>query len=154
MGIIERVVELEKAEKMHYLPHQAVIRKEVTATKVRIVYDAFAKENKSGTSLNDCLHVGPSLNPLLYDILLQFRENRILLVGDIRKAFLNVCVDKSDRDCLQFLWLEDPPDVTKIVVYRFCRVVFGLNASPFLLNATLSTTSQSSPRLTPNLLGN
>ena len=82
-------------------------------------------------------HVGPSLNPLLYDILLRFRENKIVLVGDIEKAFLNVIVDKSDRDCLRFLWLEDPPDVSKIVVYRFCRVVFGLNASPFLLNATL-----------------
>lgn len=78
-------------------------------------------------------HVGPSLNPLLYDILLRFRENRIVLVGDIEKAFLNVSVDKSDQDCLRFLWLEDPPDVSKIVVYRFCRVVFGLNASPFCL---------------------
>ena len=27
--------------------------------------------------------------------------------------------------------------MSKIVVYRFCQVVFGLNASPFLLNATL-----------------
>ena len=127
------MVELEKAEKVHYLPHQAVIRKEAATTKVRIVYDASSKEKKSGTSLNDCLHVGPSLNPLLYDILLRFRENRIVLVGDIEKAFLNVSVDKSDRDCLRFLWLEDPPDVSKIVVYRFCRVVFGLNASPFCL---------------------
>ena len=87
--------------------------------------------------MNDCLHVGPSLNPLLYDILLRFRENRIVLVGDIEKAFLNISVDTSDRDCLRFLWLEDPADMSRIVVYRFCRVVFGLNASPFLLNATL-----------------
>ena len=49
----------------------------------------------------------------------------------------DVCVDKGDRDCLHFLWLEDLPNVSKIVVYRFCRVVFGLIASPFLLNATL-----------------
>ena len=59
--------------------------------------------------MNDCLHVGPSLNPLLYDILLRFRENRIVLKGDIEKAFLNVGVDWRDRDCLRFLWLEDPP---------------------------------------------
>ena len=58
-----------------------------------------------------------------------------MLVGDIEKAFLNVGVDKGD--CLRFLWLEDPPDMSKIVVYRFCQVVFGLSASPFLLNATL-----------------
>ena len=46
-------------------------------------------------------------------------------------------VDPGDRDCLRFLWVEKPPDLSQYVVYRFCRVVFGLNASPFLLNATL-----------------
>ena len=36
-GVIERVVELEVALKVHYLPHQAVVRKEATTTKVRII---------------------------------------------------------------------------------------------------------------------
>ena len=69
-GVIEKVVELEMGEKVHQLPHQAVIRKEARTSKVRIVYDTSSKEKKSGTSLNDCLHVEPLLNPLLYDILL------------------------------------------------------------------------------------
>ena len=60
-----------------------------------------------------------------------------MLVGDIEKAFLNVGADWRDRDCLRFLWLEDPSHTSRVVIYRFCRVVFGLNASPFLLNATL-----------------
>ena len=46
---------------------------------------------------------------------------------------LHLCL----QHCLRFLWLATPPDLSKIVVYRFCRVVFGLNASRFLLNATL-----------------
>ena len=138
LGIVEPVAELEKANKVHYLPHQAVIRKDAVTTKVRIVYDASSKESKIGTSLNDCLHVGPSLNPLLYSILLRFRENRIALVGDIEKAFLNVEVDEADRDCLRFLWVSNVEgENAETLVYRFCRVVFGLNASPFLLNATL-----------------
>ena len=137
-GVIETVTQLEKADQVHYIPHLAVVRREASTTKVRVVYDASAKLGKEGTSLNDCLHVGPSLNPLLFDILLRFREKRVALIGDIEKAFLNIEVDERDRDCLRFLWCEDvhKPD-SKIVVYRFCRVVFGLNASPFLLNATL-----------------
>ena len=43
-----------------------------------------------------------------------------------------------DRDCLTFLWVENVDrDHIDPVVYRFCRVVFGGNCSPFLLNATL-----------------
>ena len=100
--------------------------------------DASAKEGKNGIYLNDCLHTGPSLNPLLFEILVRLRENRVALVGDIEKAFLNISVDESDRDCLRFLWVDDVSDSnSNVVVYRFCRVVFGLNASPFLLNGTI-----------------
>ena len=74
-GIIEQVYELENSEKICYLPHQAVVRKDVETTKVRVVYDASSKEGKYGTSLNYCLHVGPSLTPLLFEILLRFHEN-------------------------------------------------------------------------------
>lgn len=137
-GVIERVAELERPDGVYYIPHLAVIRKEASTTKLRVVYDASAKSGKEGTSLNDCLHKGPSLTPLLFDILIRFREKRVALIGDIEKAFLNIEVDKEDRDFLRFLWFDDVYDPTsKVVVYRFCRVVFGLNASPFLLNATL-----------------
>lgn len=53
------------------------------------------------------------------------------------RAFLNIGIDKEDRDSVRFLWIKDPPDLSRVVVYRFCRFVFGLDASPFLLNATL-----------------
>ena len=139
-GVIERVYQSDEGGMVHYLPHQAVIRKEAETTKLRVVFDASSKEGKRGTSLNDCLHVGPPLTPLLYDILLRFRENRIRIVADIEKAFLNIEVDEKDRDCLKFLWVEDPfDDNSRIVIFRFCRVVFGVNCSPFLLNGTLRT---------------
>ena len=137
-GIVEKVGTLDKAEQIHFLPHHAVVRKEAKTTKVRVVYYASAKESKHSASLNDCLHVGPALSPLLFEILLRFREKRVALVGDIEKAFLYIEVSKKDRDCLRFLWVNDVnSELVEPVVYRFCRVVFGVNSSPFLLNATL-----------------
>ena len=48
---------VQNASKCHYLPHHAVIRKDKSTTKLRIVYDASAKTE--GPSLNDCLYAGP-----------------------------------------------------------------------------------------------
>ena len=49
-----------------------------------------------------------------------------------------VAVDEADRDVLRFIWVDDAfkesPDLR---IYRFARVVFGVSASPFLLNATI-----------------
>ena len=58
-----------------------------------------------------------------------FRENRVFVVWDIDKAFLNVEVGPWDGDCLHLLWMEEPPDLSQVVVYRFCRVLFKLNAT-------------------------
>ena len=79
------------------------------------------------------LHIGSSLT-----LLFQFRENRVVLVWDIDKVFLNVEVGPWDKDCLHFLWMEEPPDLSQVVVYTFCRVPFKQNASLLLLNAKAS----------------
>lgn len=51
---------------------------------------------------------------------------------------MNVEIDENDRDYLRFLWVDSMSvDEPKIVVYRFNRVVFGVNSSPFILNAVL-----------------
>ena len=137
-GIIEKVPEIKTGDKVSYLPHRAVIRNDAETTKLRIVYDASCCDRKTGSSLNDCLHVGPPLTPLMFDMLIRFREKPIVLVGDIEKTFLNIEIDPSDRDCLRFLWVKDiNSENPEIVVYKFNRVVFGVNSSPFLLNAVL-----------------
>ena len=91
-----------------------------------------------GPSLNDCLHIGPSLNTLLFDILLRFRVHEIVLSADIEKAFLNIEIDPEHRNFVRFLWVEDPyKEGPEVMVLLFARVVFGVNSSPFILNATI-----------------
>ena len=107
-----------------------------STTKLRFVFDASAKTE--GPSLNDCLYAGPSFGQRILDILIRFRLHRIALIADIEKAYLLIFVAEEDRDVLRFLWLDDiNSQLPRIQVLRFARVVFGVAASPFLLNATL-----------------
>ena len=130
-GIIEEVPGDLQVSKVSYLPHKPVIREHAETTKLRIVYYASCKDRSTNTLLNDCLHVGPPLTPLMLDILIRFREQPLMLVGDIEKVFLNIKVLAEDGDCLRFLWIRDihakGPDV---IAYSFNCVVFGVN-SPF-----------------------
>ena len=137
-GVIERVMTLKSTERVHYLAHHAVIREEAETTKVGIVFYASCKENRNSTSLNDCLHVGPSLTPLVFDILLRFRHYKVPLIGDIEKAYLNIEINASDRGCLRFLWVNSiESDSQDIEIYRYRKVAFGVNSFSFLLNAVL-----------------
>ena len=121
----------------HYLPHRDVKRDSET-TDLRVVYDASSKPSKKENSLNDCLLKGPSLTPKLFDVIVRWRVHLVAFICDIQKAFLQINVAEKDRDVLRFLWFEDPfAENPELVSYRFTRVVFGLNCSPFLLNGTL-----------------
>ena len=91
-----------------------------------------------GPSLNHCLHIGPFLNPLLFDILLRFRVHEVALTADIEKAFLNIEIDPEHRNFVRFLWVKDlNKENLEVMELRFARVVFGVNSSPFILNATI-----------------
>ena len=136
-GIIELVPESEVISQSHYIPHHAVLRHDKENTKLRIVYDASVKTE--GPSLNDCLYVGPPFGQYILDIIIRFYVNNIALVGDIEKAFLMVSITKKDRDVLHFIWVDDPTkENPKVIILGFARVVFGVSASPFLLNATIN----------------
>ena len=139
LGIIETVPEKElkgKTGEIIYIPHKEIIRRDKSTTHLRVVYDA--SETCNGISLNQCLHTGPSLLPKIINIMLRFRSKHVALVGDLEKAFLMVAVDERHQDFLRFLWISNiHSDMPEIVIKRFCRLVFGLSPSPFLLNATL-----------------
>ena len=110
-------------------------REDKETTSMRVSFDASCSI-KGSPSLNKCLDAGPSLNPEIFDILLRFRSFPIALIADIEKAFLMISVRPEDRNVLRFLWF-DPNDPEKIVIFRQTRVTFGLNASPFILTATI-----------------
>ncbi|GBM00954.1 hypothetical protein AVEN_6294-1, partial [Araneus ventricosus] len=132
-GVIEMVPDNELNFKGHYLPHHPVFKPDSATTKIRPVFDASCKVNRS-PSLNDCLFKGPNLIEEIPSILLRFREKCIGVTSDIRRAFLQIELKKEDRDFLRFLWWEKD-NVVK--VFRHNRVVFGVTSSPFLLGAVI-----------------
>ncbi|XP_028415664.1 uncharacterized protein LOC114539027 [Dendronephthya gigantea] len=59
-GIVEKV-EAEPQGREIYIPHKEVIKETSETTKLRIVYDASAREHENSPSLNECLETGPPL---------------------------------------------------------------------------------------------
>ena len=87
-----------------YLPHKPVIREEAASTKVRVVYDASAKAHPNAVLLNECLYPGPPLQNKLWNVLVRSRTHPVAVVGDLKKAFLQVRIRECDRDALRFHW--------------------------------------------------
>ncbi|GBL60915.1 hypothetical protein AVEN_136775-1 [Araneus ventricosus] len=75
-------------ENDYYIPHRAVLRKELLcSTKLRVVYDASSKD-KNQKSLNDCLLKVQTL--FLNFVLLKFRLHRIAPYCRHPKASSNI----------------------------------------------------------------
>ncbi|GBM40840.1 hypothetical protein AVEN_137339-1 [Araneus ventricosus] len=132
-GVIEMVPDNELNVKGYYLPHHPVFKANSATTKIRPVFDASCKVNRS-PSLNYCLFKGSNLIEEITSILLRFREKCIGVTSDIRRAFLQMELNKEDRDFLRFLWWEKD-NVVK--VFRHNTVVFAVTSSPLLLGAVI-----------------
>jgi hypothetical protein len=65
--------------------------------KWRIVFDASSSESNS-PSLNDVLEMSPKLLPEVFATLLRFLEHPVAVISDIQHAFLQLSLDRRDRD--------------------------------------------------------
>ncbi len=129
---------MKEVEKMgqgkYYLPHQAVIKKESTTTKLRVVFDASAKTT-NGYSLNDVMLIGPKLQKDIVDIILKWRMWRYVMSADVEKMYRQIKVREEDQEYQYILWRENPQD--KIKEFKLTTVTYGTAAAPFLAVRTL-----------------
>ncbi|XP_032238372.1 uncharacterized protein LOC116618592 [Nematostella vectensis] len=122
-----------RGDRIFYMPHKPVVRANAQTTKVRMVYDASCKPHPLANSVNECMHTGPPLQPLMWDIMIRARMAPHLILGDLEKAFLQIAIKEEDRGAFRFLFnIND-----KEQHFRFARVPFGAEASPFMLGATI-----------------
>ena len=84
-GIVEPVdaESQETTAVIHYIPHHAVFRHDKDTAKVRVVYDASAKQQ--GPSLNECLHTGPKFHQKMFDLLLRSEVSQLHLQLTLRR---------------------------------------------------------------------
>ncbi|GBO31912.1 hypothetical protein AVEN_258181-1, partial [Araneus ventricosus] len=125
--------ELDKPNS-YYLPHHAVLRDSSSTTKLRVVFDGSCKTS-SGHSLNDCLMVGPRVQPELFPILIQFRVFQVAVCADVEKMFRQIKVHEDDVDWQRILWRNSPEDAIR--EYRLVTVTYGTSCAPFLSTRTL-----------------
>nr|XP_041633409.1 uncharacterized protein LOC121503245 [Drosophila kikkawai] len=112
-----------------YLPHHCVIKEDSTTTKLRVVFDGSAKSS-SGYSLNELLMAGPTLQPRLFNTLLQFRTFPVALTGDICKMYRCVRIAEPDSYLQCILWRDSRQE--EIRVYRLDTVTYGTKPASFL----------------------
>lgn len=133
-GVVSEVPpeQVETADITYYMPHRPVVKPSSLTTKIRPVFDASAK-GPNGLSLNDVVHVGPSLLPSVQEVLLRFRRWRFGISGDIKQAFNQICLFEADQSAHRYLWRKHG----RLKVMQFHRVTMGVGCSPFLMNATI-----------------
>ena len=95
---------------------------------MRIEFDASAKLNEK--SLSTEALPGPKLQSNIFDILVRFRKELEVLVGDISQMCHQLVLKPEDRPFHRFLWrnlgVGSPPQV-----YEFSRLAFGGCYCPF-----------------------
>ena len=128
----------------NWLPHHPVYKNDATSTfPARPVFNCSLKSDKSKPSLNEASYVGINLMQDMAALIMLFRTNKFALLGDLRKAFLQIklkLLKDKNRFCF-FLRVGD-----KLRCFRYKTIIFGYNASPFILNYVIKYLANLSPQ--------
>ena len=133
LGHLEKIPESEipiATSKSFYLPHHCVLKESSTTTKLRVVFNASAKTT-SGVSLNDNLMLGPKIQKDLFEILIRFRFHKVSLSDDIAKMYLQVLLDKGDKDFHRILWKETPSSINSRILPHDSKYLQGVTSAGF-----------------------
>lgn len=118
----------------YYIPHHCVIKEASSTTKLRVVFDASARDSNL-QSLNDNIMNGPRLQPELLDHLLRFRLFKVAFTADVAKMYRQIAINPNDRKFQLILWRSDPDN--EIRTYCLNTVTFGTTSAPYLAVKTL-----------------
>ncbi|XP_018576722.1 uncharacterized protein LOC108915233, partial [Anoplophora glabripennis] len=135
MGHMSEIKNKVEGDKVFYLPHHPVVRDHSVTTKVRMVFDGSAKTT-SGSSLNDLLLVGPTIQPDLIHIILRFRTHQYVLTADIAMMYRQINIHDSDKNLQRICWRKDSNDEIKI--FTLNTVTYGTSSAPFLATRCLA----------------
>lgn len=113
----------------YYIPHHCVTNPGSHTTKLRVVFDASARD-ANNMSLNDSLLKGAKLQSNINEILLRFREASIVFMADIQQMYRQTLIDPCHRDYQRIFWRfnRDNP----VQEYRLNTVTYGVASAPFL----------------------
>ncbi|XP_045535467.1 uncharacterized protein LOC106721755 [Papilio machaon] len=128
------MVKIDEEAQCLYLPHHAIVREDRDTTKVRVVYDASAK-GSNGYSLNDCMLIGPTLQPDLRHLLIKWRSYKVCIVGDIVKMYRQIKITEEHSNLQCIVWRDEQEQ--PLQHYKLVTVTFGTAAAPFLAVRTL-----------------
>lgn len=125
---MEEVVDPNKLKTHSYVPHHCVLKPDSSTTPLRVVFNASFKRNNL-PSLNDCLCVGPSLQPEVFAQLLKSRKYEVYMTCDMEKMYRQILTNQTNISILIFYRKskEEP-----IKTYRLLTVTYGTTPGSYL----------------------
>ncbi|XP_073838563.1 uncharacterized protein [Musca autumnalis] len=117
-----------------YLPHHPVINPDKQTTKLRVVFNA-SNKTSNGKSLNDILHVGPTLQLDLVLLILRWRLFKFVFNCDITQMYRQIRVDPAHTPLQRIVFRDSPQK--PVQDFELQTVTFGVNCAPYLAIRTL-----------------
>lgn len=129
LGHMTEILGSDNIEGGYFIPHHPVFKRDSHTTKIRVVFDASSKSS-SGTSLNEMLLTGPTIQEDLFSIITRFRTHRYVLSADIEKMYRQVRLHPEDTKYQKILWRKNPNESIK--VFQLNTVTYGTVPASFL----------------------